>query len=170
MGMQNELMNKNQVILSFKQKINDNKANHDLILSNQKEIHQNELNKLKEKTQTLDEKNIALAAQMRMLEQDLMKRDGKISKLEDSYFLEAHKKSLQEAKKNFKLEASKLQLEYLAEKEKAEMNRIQCAKLDIELEKEQNDSKAKTRQLKLLRNEVKSLQSGNQQVYNQFTK
>ena len=168
--MQSELMSKNQQILAYKQKINENEANHDYKLTSIREKHSNELGVLNKKAQDLDEKNLALAGQIRMLEQDLMKRDGKISKLEDSYFLDAHKQSLASAKKNFKMEVSKIQLEYLAEKEKAEMNRIQCAKLDIELEKERNDSNAKSRQLKLLRNEVKSLQSGNQQVFSQFTK
>ena len=71
--------------------------------------------------------------------------------------LETHRNSLQSIKENYRLEIGKLKNNYHQERENAEMLRLKMGQLESDLERESNDSRAKTRQIKLLKSELKSV-------------
>jgi chromosome segregation ATPase len=124
-----------------------------------KEKHQTDLSRLSEKARQLDEKNLALSSQIQMLEDDLLARDGKMKNFQENYLLETHRNSLHSIKENYRLEIGKLKNNYHQERENAEMLRLKMGQLESDVERESNDSRAKTRQIKLLKSELKSVGS-----------
>merc|ERR1711976_330449 len=94
-----------------------------------------------------------------MLEDDLLARDGKLKNFQENYLLETHRNSLKDIKENYRLELNKVKDNYHQERETSEMLRLKMSQLESDMEKELNDGRAKSRQINLLKSELKSVNS-----------
>merc|ERR1712157_69683 len=161
--MQKELMTKTTDMMELKNIIvvRDNEFN--LKLQNLRDKHQSELNKLTEQAQAVDDKNLILASQIKMLEEDLISQTGKglgvnpsgsIGNPLNSDIIQSHKNILENLKSHFNQEKSKLKQDLIGQKEKYELTKIKAAQLDSDFEREKNDNRAKNRELKKLRYEL----------------
>lgn len=184
--MQRELLNKNTDLVELKNIIVVRDNEFSLKMSNMKDKHQNDLNKLNEQARALDERNLALASQIKILEEDLMNRDGRSARsslglgamasasnpnsvIFNNDVFKSHKSIIENLKTQFNNERTKLKQDYINEKEKYELTKIKLAQFDADLEREKNDNRAKNRQIKLLRSDLDT-SNANKKELETFTK